>query len=95
MTTEVRVRVQFFAALREALGAEQLEVMVPSTVALSALKATVLKAAASLLDDQSHFERLLNAPNVRLAVNRAFSHGAEIELAEGDELAFLPPVTGG
>lgn len=95
MTSQVRVRVQFFAALREALGAEQLELLVPSAVTQSALQAAVVQAAGTVLDDESHFASLLAGPNVRLTVNRSFAHGAELELAAGDELAFLPPVTGG
>lgn len=38
----------------------------------------------------------LTAENVRIAVNQEFVEGAaRVELKPGDEVAFLPPVTGG
>ena len=95
MSAGVRVRVRFFAALREALGRDNLELCVPSVLATSALKTAVVQAAAADPAVQERLAGLLGAPNVRLAVNQALAHGAELELQEGDELAFLPPVTGG
>ena len=38
-------------------------------------------------------ERLL--PRCALAVNGEYVHGAEMPLAEGDEVALLPPMSGG
>ena len=37
----------------------------------------------------------LTAENVRIAVNQEFIDGEAAELRSGDEVAFLPPVTGG
>ena len=37
----------------------------------------------------------LTAENVRIAVNQEFIDGGAAELRSGDEVAFLPPVTGG
>ena len=95
MSAGVRVSVRFFAALREALGTDSLELQVPSELGVSALKAAVVQAALTEPESQQRVATLLNAPNVRLAVNQALMQGAQLELAEGDELAFLPPVTGG
>ncbi|MEM1432876.1 MAG: MoaD/ThiS family protein [Pseudomonadota bacterium] len=91
----VTVRVQLFAALREALGRERLDLVVPAEVKVTALKMAIAQAATAEPEEQQHFTRLLTAPNVRLAVNQALTHGAELVLAEGDEVALLPPVTGG
>ncbi|MGF2075388.1 MoaD/ThiS family protein, partial [Enterococcus casseliflavus] len=37
----------------------------------------------------------LTGPRVRLALNGALVSGEGLVLSEGDELAFLPPVSGG
>jgi len=36
----------------------------------------------------------LSAPNVRIAVNKEFVEGG-CTLRDGDEVAFMPPITGG
>ncbi|HVZ74591.1 MAG TPA: molybdenum cofactor biosynthesis protein MoaE [Polyangia bacterium] len=81
----MRVTVLYFAVLRERVGAERetLDVPAPGDVAAArAALATRHPAIAPLL------------PIVRSAVNRAFVPDAHA-LAEGDELALIPPVAGG
>jgi molybdopterin synthase sulfur carrier subunit len=80
---ELTVRVRLFAGLREAMGwAEQrLTTTVGSTPA--ALWPTLDPAGDPHLP-----------AGVRVAINRQFVDPAT-PLADGDELAFLPPISGG
>lgn len=81
----MQVRVLLFGALREAVGAKELAV----TLADGATIATLRQL---LLDSQPAFAPL--AGRLRVAVNRDFSPDGRA-LADGDEVAFLPPVSGG
>jgi molybdopterin synthase sulfur carrier subunit len=83
------IEVRFFARLREALGRERLSLPLEApglTVAalLEALEAEIPGARVQL-----------TAPGIRLAVNQAFIEDEAPALNPGDEVAFLPPVTGG
>jgi molybdopterin synthase sulfur carrier subunit len=84
----MRIQVRFFASLRDALGTDVLELV---------LAEGTLGCLRSALDDQlGAVASLLWANNVRLAHNHTLvSAPAALQLAQGDELAFLPPVTGG
>ena len=81
----MRVTVRLFARLRELAGADTLtvEVAEPATVAAVWRAATV--AAPALVP----FERALSC-----AVNASFSRMSQ-NVSEGDDVAFLPPVSGG
>ncbi|MEE4362163.1 MAG: MoaD/ThiS family protein [Pseudomonadales bacterium] len=83
------LRVRYFAALREALGlAEESVDLAPEGLSLEALVALLQarhgKAAA-----------VLSGPGVRIAVDQAFVEPESLHLSPGQEVAFLPPVTGG
>ncbi|MCA6216467.1 molybdopterin converting factor subunit 1 [Ideonella sp. B7] len=83
----MRIQVLFFASLRETLGASRaLELPAGATVA----------QARAHLAAESEAATAALAPGrpVRAAVNQTLAAG-ETVLAEGDELAFFPPVTGG
>lgn len=83
----MRVTVRFFASLREALGRERLDVDVAD--------GTVAGVCAALAGALNQCQReALEAPGVRVAVNQVLAHRSA-PLAAGDEVAFLPPVTGG
>lgn len=81
----MRVTVRLFARLRELAGADTLtlDVAEPATVATVWRAATV--AAPALIP----FERALSC-----AVNANFSRMSQ-RVSEGDDVAFLPPVSGG
>jgi molybdopterin converting factor subunit 1 len=85
MAVAIAVRARLFARLREQAGtdAENVEVRAGSTVAdvYDALR----KAHASLE---------ANRESVRVAVNQEFSDW-DVIVANGDEVAFIPPVSGG
>ncbi len=76
----VLVRVRLFAALRERAGAERLELELPEGACVADALAAVEGLAAGL-------------PLV-LAVNRRYAHPEQL-LRPGDELAVVPPVSGG
>ncbi len=80
----MRVRCLFFAAYRDILGAEQLELELTEGSTLGALIEEVRgRAGAALLPRQ-----------LVVAVNREYAR-AETVLRDGDEVAFIPPVAGG
>ncbi len=81
-------RILFFASLRDATQIDELELRLDEPLGLSALidkLAEQLPAAAM---------EALRAENVRVAVNQTFLTGSA-EIQPGDEVAFMPPVTGG
>jgi len=80
------VSVKLFAILRERAGRDAVELDLASG-------ATVADALAALGREPGLAE-LLPAVPVTMAVNRRYA-GNETALAEGDELALVPPVSGG
>jgi molybdopterin converting factor subunit 1 len=81
----IRVRVRFFAAPREALGTNELEMDVPPGTTVGRLVEMLLEQHPVLLP----FTRFLN-----VAVNRAYV-SMQTVLHDGDDVACLPPVGGG
>ncbi len=79
----LRVTVRCFASVREILGTEVLQVEVPAGTGVEALR-QILGAKAPLL---------LRLP-LAFAVNRDYAR-AETVLKDGDEVAFIPPISGG
>jgi molybdopterin synthase catalytic subunit len=77
----MRVRVRLFAALRERVGAAERELELPA----GARAADVWPALPELGEQP---------PGVLLAVNKEYVEGGR-ELADGDEVALIPPVSGG
>lgn len=79
------VTVKFFAQLRETAGVESVEVA-----------ATDLEQLYTVLEQLlgSDISVQLRAENVRVAVNQSIV-SVNTTLRAGDEVAFLPPVTGG
>jgi MoaE-MoaD fusion protein len=76
------VRVVFFARLRREAGLEQIEVPLPAPATVRAL-ATAVEAQYSL-----------NLKGCMVAVNESYADPDQT-IADGDEVAFLPPVAGG
>jgi molybdopterin synthase catalytic subunit len=79
------VQVLLFGALREAAGTRELSVALSEPASVATLR-------AQLEATQPAFAKL--AGRLRVAVNREFAD-AERALVDGDEVAFLPPVSGG
>jgi molybdopterin converting factor subunit 1 len=82
---EIHVRVLFFGAARDAAGHETLELSLSSP-------ANVATAFAQLLADYPALARFGNS--LLLAVNQEYAL-SDRTLSDGDELAVLPPVSGG
>ena len=78
----MRVRLRFFAALRERLG-ERSERVVPAGTTVGALWRSLVAERPDL-----------DAIPVRFAVHETYVDPSH-RLAEGDELAIFPPVSGG
>ncbi|HVO55269.1 MAG TPA: molybdopterin converting factor subunit 1 [Solirubrobacterales bacterium] len=80
------LRVRLFASLREHAGRDAVEVELPEG-------ATVADALAEMARRPPLGDLLARLP-VRMAVNREYA-SAETALASGDELALIPPISGG
>lgn len=80
-----QVRVLFFASLRDAMGVAEIELAAERISDLwPGLEARFGPQVAQLRDD-----------NVRIALNQTLLETLDAPLRAGDEVAFLPPVTGG
>ena len=80
------VTVRLFAVLRERVGSDSIEVELDDG-------ATVAEALERLAE-RPELGDLLERMPVRMAVNRDYADG-DTALAPGDELALVPPVSGG
>lgn len=82
------VTVRFFAALREQAGTDRLD--------LDLDPADVERLRAALTDQLGGaLVAELFSPPIRIALNQDLVAALPARLAVGDEIAFLPPVTGG
>lgn len=79
----VRVTLRCFAAVREALGQDVVHLTVPRGTTVAGLREMLGQDHPALL-------RLALA----WAVNQGYADGTR-ELADGDEVAFIPPISGG
>ena len=89
MSSAIRtgVAVRFFGSLREAIGRGTMELEV-ADARISGVRARL----ADLLGDEAWLA--LSAQGVRVCVNQTIVRD-DVQLRAGDEVAFLPPVTGG
>ncbi len=83
----MKITVRYFASIRETVGqgSESLETPVAT---LSALRDTLIARGGV------HAQALARGRSVRVALNQTLS-AESAALADGDEVAFFPPVTGG
>ena len=81
----IRVKVRFFAAPRDAMGTNEIEVQLPSGSTVEDMMKHVTETYP-VLRSYTRF--------ISVAVNRTYV-SMHAELHEGDEVACLPPVGGG
>jgi len=83
----ITIELRFFAALREQFGAAE-RLSLPEGSDVAALRALLMARSAR------HAELLDARRAVRAALNKTLCAESAV-LADGDEVAFFPPVTGG
>ena len=76
----MKITVRLFAALRERAGQDRIELDLPP--------------GASVGDALAQIDHLSGGARIVLAVNREYAEPGRL-LVEGDELAAVPPVSGG
>ena len=81
----MRVTVRLFARLREIVGASEVERDVPAGATLGVVWEQLSAEFPALAPYRGSISAAVNADYVRL----------QAPVAEGDEIAFLPPVSGG
>jgi len=81
------IRIRYFAALREALGAEEAVPAQPG-LTLGRLRDTLIERGGR------HAELLARGRALRCALNQTMADEAT-PVPDGAEVAFFPPVTGG
>jgi molybdopterin synthase sulfur carrier subunit len=82
-------RALFFGRLRDAAGCSERQASLSGAVNLQEFRA---RAA----DGDADFESALQAPSIRVALNGAIVQaGADVLINPGDEVAFMPPFSGG
>ncbi len=79
----MRVRLRYFASIRERLGERDAEMEVPDGTTVAGIWDRLV-AGTPLLAEQRY----------RPAVNQEYTSPEHV-LADGDELVFIPPVSGG
>ncbi|MCY4013096.1 MAG: MoaD/ThiS family protein [Gammaproteobacteria bacterium] len=83
----MNVTVRFFASLREVIDHETMDLQLPGSTLAS------VRDQLRCRLDATQWEAIC-AAGVQVAVNQRIVRG-DAALASGDEVAFLPPVTGG
>lgn len=85
----MKLKVLYFARLREHLGVAEEAVELPDGTGMVAMLLDVLRARSGVWA-----EELAAGKNFRVAVNQDMA-GMEAPIEDGDEVAIFPPVTGG
>ena len=81
----MRVHVRLFGSLREALGREAVELELPDGSSAEQAWRSLVNEQPALADRRSR---------LTTAINRRYGRFEDV-LADGDEVVFVPPVSGG
>ena len=84
--SNIEIRVLFFASAREKVGVGSMQVTLPLPACLHDLTQVLYQEYPQL-----------NAlkPYLRWAINQAFEEDPQAPLKQGDEVALIPPISGG
>ena len=86
----MKINILFFASLKEIFGQESLVLEIPKNIS----------TAHDLLDFLAENKKgpwlklLKRKSNLRVAINQSIQDWTK-KISDGDEIAFLPPITGG
>lgn len=81
----MRVKIKFFAALREGTEKSEIEIDIPSGSRLNDLIERLKKEYKAIAEFKT---------SIAYSINMEYAKGDEV-LKEGDEIALIPPVSGG
>jgi molybdopterin converting factor subunit 1 len=81
----MKVRVRLFAALREALGQSEVELLLPEGATIETAWTGLTAAAPQVAARRA---------SLAASLNRRYA-AFETGLRDGDEVVFIPPVSGG
>lgn len=81
----MRITIRFFALLKDRAGTDRLELNLPD-------KSTIATAVEQLRQSLPTLAENLN--HIAFALNRSYTQ-SNTPLQDGDELALIPPVSGG
>jgi molybdopterin synthase sulfur carrier subunit len=82
------IRVRYFASLREAVGVDEETLPAEQAGSVAEIRARLCERGGAWADALGDGRPVLAAVNQRMA-------RPDTAVADGDELAFFPPVTGG
>ena len=85
----MRIELRFFASVRETLGCAQESLELPPDVGTVGALRAFLRARGGVWE-----QTLADGRALRMAYNQQMC-GADTAIADGGEVAFFPPVTGG
>jgi len=92
----VSITIKLFASLREALGEAEFSLALETLPAADIVDGAVSVAAikSALCTRGTQWQEALNQPNLVHALNHKVVY-VDAMVADGDELALFPPMTGG
>ena len=82
------IEVRFFASVRESLGVEAMQVMTEGLTTVADVLRTLRTSGGEGVSE------VLGVENLLVAVNQVMVKPDHV-VADGDEVAFFPPMTGG
>ena len=86
------INIQFFASLREEVGKDKISLTLPAEMSAGLPVSEIVNKLAQ--QENAAWQSILEASDILVAVNQTLVDRDHCVLP-GDEVAFLPPVTGG
>lgn len=81
----IKVKIKLFAVYQETFGQEELELQIPA-------QTSVIKVLETLITDKPQLQKWVNL--TRFGINLEFVE-SDTMVKDGDEIVFIPPVSGG